>query len=73
MRRTYPAFGIRVAGIVAAVASLVITQNALAQGARAGPNLSGLWELRFDSGNVPPASLTSAMAAEDPAFNMSTT
>jgi hypothetical protein len=42
------------------------TQNALALGAAAGPNLSGLWELRFDSANVPPASLTSAMATENP-------
>src|SRR5271169_107232 len=30
------------------------------------PNLSGFWELRFDSRNVPPASLTAAFAAEDP-------
>jgi hypothetical protein len=66
VRRTFPAFGFRVLGIVAAVASLVTTQNALALGAAAGPNLSSLWELRFDSANVPPASLTSAMAAEDP-------
>jgi len=29
------------------------------------PNLSGFWELRFDSKNVPPAVLTSAMASED--------
>jgi len=29
------------------------------------PNLSGFWELRFDSRNVPPAPLTAAMAAED--------
>jgi hypothetical protein len=28
------------------------------------PNLSGFWELRFDSRNVPPALLTTAMAAE---------
>lgn len=30
------------------------------------PNLSGYWELRFDSANVPPAHLTPAIAAEDP-------
>ncbi len=29
------------------------------------PNLSGFWELHFDSRNVPPAVLTPAMAAED--------
>ena len=29
------------------------------------PNLSGFWELHFDSKNVPPASLTPAMASED--------
>ena len=29
------------------------------------PNLSGFWELHFDSKNVPPAILTPAMAAED--------
>jgi len=29
-------------------------------------NLSGLWELHFDSLNVPPAALTPALAAEDP-------
>ena len=37
---------------------------------RAGPgsalNLSGYWELRFDSRNVPPASLKPEVAAEDP-------
>jgi hypothetical protein len=29
------------------------------------PNLSGFWELRFDSRNVPPAMLTPEMAKED--------
>jgi hypothetical protein len=29
------------------------------------PNVSGFWELRFDSRNVPPALLTSAAAGED--------
>lgn len=29
------------------------------------PNLSGYWELHFDSKNVPPADLTPALAAED--------
>lgn len=29
------------------------------------PNLSGYWELHFDSKNVPPADLTPAFAAED--------
>jgi hypothetical protein len=32
---------------------------------RTPPNLSGFWELHFDSRNVPPASLTAALAAED--------
>jgi hypothetical protein len=31
------------------------------------PDLSGFWELHFDSANVPPAALTSAMKSEDPA------
>jgi len=30
------------------------------------PNLSGFWELHFDSMNVPPAALTPALAVEDP-------
>jgi len=34
------------------------------QGAR--PDLSGFWELHFDSANVPPAALTTAMKSEDP-------
>jgi hypothetical protein len=32
------------------------------------PNLSGYWELRFDSKNVPPASLKPEIAAEDKAI-----
>ena len=32
---------------------------------RTVPNLSGYWELHFDSRNVPPASLTPEFAAED--------
>jgi hypothetical protein len=31
----------------------------------ANPNLSGFWELHFDSKNVPPATLTQEMASED--------
>jgi hypothetical protein len=31
-----------------------------------GPSLSGFWEIRFDSANVPPATLTPAMTSEDP-------
>ena len=46
-------------GIWAAL--LVLTVPVLGQ----TPNLSGFWELRFDSRNVPPAPLTAAMAAED--------
>jgi len=46
-------------GIWAAL--LVLTVPVLAE----TPNLSGFWELRFDSRNVPPAPLTAAMAAED--------
>ena len=42
-------------------ALLVLAVPVLAQ----TPNLSGFWELRFDSRNVPPAPLTAAMAAED--------
>jgi len=42
-------------------ALLVLTVPVLAE----TPNLSGFWELRFDSRNVPPAPLTAAMAAED--------
>jgi len=42
-------------------ALLVLTVPVLGQ----TPNLSGFWELRFDSRNVPPAPLTAAMAAED--------
>jgi hypothetical protein len=42
-------------------ALLVLTVPVLGQ----TPNLSGFWELRFDSRNVPPAPLTPAMAAED--------
>jgi hypothetical protein len=37
---------------------------AAAQNAGAAPNLSGFWELRFDSRHVPEASLTPAAAAE---------
>src|SRR5579871_6894840 len=39
-----------------------------ARGAELGqsPNLSGFWELHFDSINAPPAALTPAVAAEDP-------
>ena len=36
-------------------------------GSAALPNLSGYWELHFDSRNVPPASLKPEVAAEDPA------
>jgi len=43
------------------VALLVLTVPVVGQ----TPNLSGFWELRFDSRNVPPAPLTAAMAAED--------
>src|SRR5208283_832586 len=41
----------------------------LAHGATSGkttPNLSGYWELHFDSMNVPPAQLTPAIASENP-------
>ena len=37
----------------------------LAESPNSHPNLTGFWELRFDSKNVPPAALTPAMAAED--------
>ena len=45
-----------------------MVQYATAQGAAhaGGASLSGFWELRFDSANVPPAALTPAMATEDP-------
>lgn len=41
------------------------TAQTKARSEPAAPNLSGSWELRFDSKNVPPASLTPEMANED--------
>ena len=48
----------------------VVAQNSGATGHAAGvsANLSGYWELHFDSRNVPPASLRPEVAAEDPAI-----
>ncbi len=56
----------RLAGLCAAVLCPLIVQNAMAQSATHAPSLSGFWEIRFDSANVPPASLTAAIASEDP-------
>jgi hypothetical protein len=52
--------------IMAAAFCPLAGQPAWAQSSAGVPNLSGFWELRFDSANVPPAPLTPAMAAEDP-------
>jgi hypothetical protein len=41
-------------------------RSAHAAGSETPPNLSGYWELHFDSRNVPPASLETEIAAEDP-------
>lgn len=41
---------------------------AAAQNAGASANLSGYWELHFDSRNVPPAHLKPEVSAEDPAL-----
>jgi hypothetical protein len=65
VRFQLPGMGVR-AIFVAAVFCPLIASSALAQGAANTPNLSGFWELRFDSANVPPASLTAAVASEDP-------
>ncbi len=55
----------RLDGTMLAAVMLVGTASAgYAQTSR--PDLSGYWELRVDSANVPPAALTPAMAAEDP-------
>jgi hypothetical protein len=49
------------------VALAVFTISAPAQTASGQPaNLSGMWELRFDSMNIPPAALVPAVAAESP-------
>jgi hypothetical protein len=48
------------------VALALLAVSLFGQISRPTPNLSGFWELHFDSRNVPPASLTPAMAAEDP-------
>lgn len=42
-----------------------VAQSVAGAGSGTHPNLSGYWELRFDSRNVPPASLTAEGAAED--------
>jgi hypothetical protein len=57
------------AGTVTALFAIVLWpaagQNSTGTGSRPHPDLSGYWELRFDSRNVPPASLTAEVAAED--------
>lgn len=65
MSRTFSWARARTVVILAAACCPIATRTAAAQ-ATSGPGLSGFWELRFDSANVPPAALTSAMAAEDP-------
>jgi len=59
--KSVKSFGIFVACGLASVSAL-LGQSAAHPGT---PNLSGFWELRFDSKNVPPATLTPAIAAED--------
>ena len=49
-----------IVGCMAAIALMSV--SAVAQNR---PDLSGVWELRFDSKNVPPAPLTPAAASED--------
>ena len=69
LRRTLSGIGVRAIALWVAAVCPVFVHNATAQNAGRGstPTLSGFWELRFDSANVPPATLTAAMAAEDPA------
>ena len=47
------------------LAALIAAPLVLGQSA-ARPDLSGYWELHYDSANVPPAALTQAVAQEDP-------
>ena len=51
-------------GYGAVAAALLCAPAAYGQHSQ-GPNLSGYWELRFDSRNIPPASLRPEIAAED--------
>ena len=48
--------------------SIAQNSNGTGRGAAPSPDLSGYWELHFDSRNVPPASLKAEAAAEDPAI-----
>lgn len=50
---------------IAALIAMAMLMPPPASAQLATPNLSGFWELRFDSRNVPPATLTPEMAAED--------
>src|SRR5690242_12285732 len=52
-------------GASAAAVLGIALQAASAQPGRAATNLSGYWELQFDSRNVPPAPLRPEVAAED--------
>ena len=65
--KTLSGANLRILSAAAMLCSVVIP-NAAAQNPAKTPNtsLSGFWELRFDSANVPPAPLTAAIAAEDP-------
>lgn len=64
--------GAAVVTVVMACLSPAAGQNATGSAHAAGsgtpPNLSGYWELHFDSRNVPPASLQPEIAAEDAAI-----
>jgi hypothetical protein len=51
----------------AALLSVLALGSLPAAAQKASPNLSGYWELHFDSRNVPPAHLKPEVASEDPA------
>jgi hypothetical protein len=68
LRRIFQRRSGRGISVLAAAFCPIIFPVAMAQetARSAPPSLSGFWELRFDSANVPPAALTAAMKSEDP-------